>query len=784
MKKSTIAFGLITIAALSFTSCQRENLAEITEPVARDVREMTISTNLDATKTTMGDSWAMAWLAADELNIIHAATGSTDYVSDGLFTTTDEKVAAGEFLGTVSGISNDSYYDWYAFYPYTSTRVKPDGSDDAFCIIGSYATGKETQTGNDSYSHVKGNYVPVFGKASNVKGDAAPAVTMNQGASVIAVKVTNATSDPITVKSIKFTAPSDVIGKFEVNYSDPANPVYTPVADGTSKTATLSVNSGSAIASGAFATFYEVICPFTAGTGETLSISVTTADGTYKKDLVMTSDVQFKPGKIKTLNFSYDKPEPEAKAYSRWTSAIEEGEYLVVYNNEALNTTISGGRAGYDAVTTVDGCITTDNENIMWTVAASGDYWTFYNSNSDVYLASTGSKNSAAMIADGTDDKALWTVTGPSGYQYTIQNKYNSENSVNSYLKKNGTNGYATYGDGTGQSPFLYKLDSRTLSSIAITTPAGTIEFYVQDEFNYTGLVVTATYSSGDPKAVTPVVTAPDMTTAGNKTVTVSYTFGSVTKEVTYDITVTERPVYTITLGDTSEDLVEAESGAGVTLPVRTTTVAGYSFAGWSLTNCSTETTIAPEIISAGTYHPLENQTLYPVFKVTRSMTGWKLITNLSTISEEGVYAILTPSGYKAFNGTMSSGHGQVTTNGFEFADDGSGEMTCATAPDGTCELTLAVSGSGFTMYSEGKGYLYASKAASGGLAWQESEDSYWYWYDSAWAYSKEYSGKYARIKSYNNSSFRIYGNNSNDNPYFAKKESVNVDCYNSAPEE
>ena len=59
------------------------------------------------------------------------------------------------------------------------------------------------------------------------------------------------------------------------------------------------------------------------------------------------------------------------------------------------------------------------------------------------------------------------------------------------------------------------------------------------DTFSAEGLVVTATYSDTTTAAVTGyTLSEVDMTTAGTKTVTVTYTEGDVTKTATFDITV------------------------------------------------------------------------------------------------------------------------------------------------------------------------------------------------------------------------------------------------------
>ena len=75
------------------------------------------------------------------------------------------------------------------------------------------------------------------------------------------------------------------------------------------------------------------------------------------------------------------------------------------------------------------------------------------------------------------------------------------------------------------------------LSSIAVSGQK--IDFTVGDTFTFGG-VVTATYSDGSTKDVTDDadITAPDLSTAGTKTVTVSYTENEVTKTTAYQVTV------------------------------------------------------------------------------------------------------------------------------------------------------------------------------------------------------------------------------------------------------
>lgn len=95
---------------------------------------------------------------------------------------------------------------------------------------------------------------------------------------------------------------------------------------------------------------------------------------------------------------------------------------------------------------------------------------------------------------------------------------------------------------------------SATLVSIAVS--GMTTAYTVGDKFSFDG-TVTATYDNGDEKTVTPTeVSDPDMSTAGEKTVIVTYTEGGVTKEATYTITVS--PSDENTLSKTMGEVVEA----------------------------------------------------------------------------------------------------------------------------------------------------------------------------------------------------------------------------------
>ncbi len=100
------------------------------------------------------------------------------------------------------------------------------------------------------------------------------------------------------------------------------------------------------------------------------------------------------------------------------------------------------------------------------------------------------------MMSDGTDDKALWTVTGTETYEFV--NKYNSEKSINANLRNNGTYGFACYATGTGGALTLYKRAS------AIASYKTVIAGYGDNEGGY---CLIASPVSADPTNVTNMMT-------------------------------------------------------------------------------------------------------------------------------------------------------------------------------------------------------------------------------------------------------------------------------------
>ena len=201
--------------------------------------------------------------------------------------------------------------------------------------------------------------------------------------------------------------------------------------------------------------------------------------------------------------------------------------------------------------------------------------------------------------------------------------------------------------------------------------------FSVGDAFNYTGLVVTANYSDCASKTVTPTsVSSPDMSTTGNKTVTVSYTESGTTKTATYTITVEAAPEYTVTfmnMGGTHATRT-GTAGSAISAVSEPTACAGYTFEGWSTSQYAVDNTSTPSL-STPTTIPVGGATYYAVYSKTEG-SGSSAATAGTTLWSEDF------SGYRANNvpsGTITSSHTGTTIYGnstITYACDNGGGTT------------------------------------------------------------------------------------------------------------
>ena len=311
-----------------------------------------------------------------------------------------------------------------------------------------------------------------------------------------------------------------------------------------------------------------------------------------------------------------------------------------------------------------------------------------------------------------------------------------------------------------------------TLQSIAISGEPTKTAYYVGEDFDQTGLTVTANYSDESTADVTKDAVwtfDPSTITAGTTSVNATATYGGMTASKACAITIKELPKYTYTWsvnGKVAQTTVITE-GEAVVPPADPEPIGGKVFIGW-VTTPTVDAATAPEYATIDATAKA-NTTYYAVF-ATQTIGADKWVKKVAEeVKEGGVYALVTPSG-KAFNGEIVKGNGITTTGAFEF----NSENVATAAPEGTCELTFVKSENavkdgkvGFKMLNEATGkYLYSLKNYPGNLAWKPSEDSYWY---SVKAGSWFYDSNATYLSVYNNT-IRTYENSRNEDVLFAQK--------------
>ena len=157
------------------------------------------------------------------------------------------------------------------------------------------------QSGYNDKTALAGSRCPLYGVAKSLPAGKSPEFEMSHLSSVVAINVTNATESVLVVNTASLTAEENIAGKFSIDVTGDSV-IYNDYD--ARNTATVTVASrATVLLKGESAVLYLPIKPFTASAGEKLTLSV----NGYEKTLTMTKDVTFSAGKIKTLNFSYDR---------------------------------------------------------------------------------------------------------------------------------------------------------------------------------------------------------------------------------------------------------------------------------------------------------------------------------------------------------------------------------------------------------------------------------------------------------------------------------------------
>ena len=518
MKKIMLSLGLM-LAALTLTNCSNEideNINANTDGVAF---ELTAAIDGDRTAT---DGFKTNWVAGDQINLFHAAAGTTTYVNDNAFKVDD--AAAGHFVGTLKEDLTAEAHDWYALYPYDTNYTTPNGT--RYYKLWAQSQAVEA----NSTAHVVGKNGPLYGVATEVATGDPVKVKMHHLGTLLKVKVGNEAED-FTIESIKIAAAQSYLtGSFYVGFDSTGITKMTMSgASYANKNVTLTCDTFVEVGTdGNDLCFYAAVAPFTAPAGEKLTITVTTDKGvaTIFKDVP--EGTEFKAGVVNSLNVYIEDLKTPDHITLPWTEDFSNKD-LSKYTLKNGGTTTShypddklaGGAAKGELL------ISKENGSMTATITSDGtaktlNFWFNSNYPADVKVSTTSSGVTITKVKVG-GSLAAYTVAlaeGVESFNLTLTNTKDSNLRVDDIVL-------------TEEAP--------AMTSIAVTDVVST-SFNTGDTFKFDG-VVKAVYANGTETVVESGYdvddSTVDMNVAETYTVTVTYKGFS----TTYSIIVNDKNV-------------------------------------------------------------------------------------------------------------------------------------------------------------------------------------------------------------------------------------------------
>ena len=314
--------------------------------------------------------------------------------------------------------------------------------------------------------------------------------------------------------------------------------------------------------------------------------------------------VSYTKGEVtKTATYNITVNALTGDAYTLVTNVADlaDGDNIIIVNKDAgkaMGGQNSNNRAATAVTFDTDGnaIVPSSTAIQVFTLEGNTEGWYFNTGSGYIYAASSSSNH--LKTETEADDNAKASISISDG-DATIQ--FQGSNTRN-LLKYNSTNSiFSCYASGQQPVQIYSKPVNKKLTGIMLSGDYPTT-FFVGDEFSFgeTG-TVTAVYDDNSTKVVTELATFSgyDMNTAGNQTVTVSYTERGVTKEQTYEITVNNRALTSITLsGDypTTFNVGDTFSHEGMTVTATydnntsEDVTADATFEGYDMSTAGTQT--------------------------------------------------------------------------------------------------------------------------------------------------------------------------------------------------
>ena len=318
--------------------------------------------------------------------------------------------------------------------------------------------------------------------------------------------------------------------------------------------------------------------------------------------------VSYTKGEVtKTATYNITVKALTGDAYALVTSVddLADGDNVIIVNKDAgkaISTTQATNNRPATGITfDADGnaIVPSSTDIQVFTLEGNTEGW-YFNTGSGYIFAASSSSNHLKTETEA-DDNAKATIEISDGDTADATITFLGTNTHNILKYNSGNNIFSCYTGGQQPVQIYSKPVNKKLTSIMLSGEYPTT-FFVGAEFSFgeTG-TVTAVYDDNSTKVVTELATFSgyDMNTAGTQTVTVSYTERGVTKTQTYDITVNNRALSSITLsGDypTTFNVGDTFSHEGMTVTATydnntsEDVTADATFEGYDMSTAGTQT--------------------------------------------------------------------------------------------------------------------------------------------------------------------------------------------------
>lgn len=525
--KNTIKTAAVIALSLFAAACAKET--KIESPAEGQKLHFTVNTAENAVVKSFLDNnldgtYTPKWSKDDELAIFVGETANVAKAT-GVLTNANAQGTTASFGGIITGIPTAG-----TFKSFAPSSAFEKGYSDGTIGINLASMQKPSSLTIDQSCDI------LVAKEAGYTADAGDKVTVNdlffkRMFSVVKVALTGPTAlNGEKVQKFSLTAPEGTIltGRAAINLSTATIDKWNIKNKTVTATYTTDAPVFGSGTSSSGNVVWLVVNPGTIASGAKVTFSGETAGYTFSKEVTLSKDLVFPESQLAVINLTLADENCTKKAAANnfvlHEGELVEGDYLIVYNGNAMKAEVASGRLAYAEVTVSENTIDNSDASIVWHLSPSGDYWTILNEKINKYAASTGVKSKAQLLDSGADDKSLWTVTKTKdAATFEFVNKANTTAKVNANLRNNGTYGFACYAATTGGPLSLYRLGGPVDNTVPTLSIDQTSKTWAADATDAFVVNVTVNSEGGDwtvtPETLSWATIAVDKT-AGTITVT------------------------------------------------------------------------------------------------------------------------------------------------------------------------------------------------------------------------------------------------------------------------